>query len=40
MRDLLSAIRDRVLVFDGGMGATLEQFELSLETIPPARALP
>ena len=31
MRDFLSAIRDRVLVFDGGMGATLEQFELSLE---------
>ena len=31
MRDFLSAIRDRVLVFDGGMGATLEQFDLSLE---------
>jgi 5-methyltetrahydrofolate--homocysteine methyltransferase len=32
MRDYLSAIRDRTLVFDGGMGATLEQFELSLES--------
>ncbi|HUO73759.1 MAG TPA: homocysteine S-methyltransferase family protein [Solirubrobacteraceae bacterium] len=31
MRDFLTAIRDRVLVFDGGMGATLEQFDLSLE---------
>src|SRR6478672_9393096 len=31
MRDFLAATRDRVIVFDGGMGATLEQFELSLE---------
>ena len=31
MRDFLAAIRDRVVVFDGGMGATLEQFDLSLE---------
>src|SRR5437588_4950725 len=31
MRDFLAAIRDRVLVYDGGMGATLEQFDLSLE---------
>ena len=31
MRDFLSAIRDRVVVYDGGMGATLEQFDLSLE---------
>jgi len=31
MRDFLAAARDRVLVFDGGMGATLEQFDLSLE---------
>ncbi len=31
MRDYLQAIRERVLVFDGGMGATLEQFDLSLE---------
>src|SRR3954452_9757087 len=31
MRDLLAATRDRVVVFDGGMGATLEQFDLSLE---------
>src|SRR3954449_10596111 len=31
MRDFLAATRDRVVVFDGGMGATLEQFELSLE---------
>jgi 5-methyltetrahydrofolate--homocysteine methyltransferase len=31
MRDFLGATRDRVIVFDGGMGATLEQFDLSLE---------
>src|SRR5688572_29354423 len=31
MRDYLAAVRDRVVVFDGGMGATLEQFDLSLE---------
>src|SRR5437588_823197 len=31
VRDFLSATRDRVLVYDGGMGATLEQFDLSLE---------
>ena len=32
MRDFLSAVRERVVVFDGGMGATLEMFEkLSLE---------
>jgi 5-methyltetrahydrofolate--homocysteine methyltransferase len=31
MRDFLAAIRERVVVFDGGMGATLEQFDLSLE---------
>src|SRR5919107_61369 len=31
MRDYLDAIRTRVVVFDGGMGATLEQFDLSLE---------
>jgi 5-methyltetrahydrofolate--homocysteine methyltransferase len=31
MRDYLEAIRDRIVVFDGGMGATLEQFDLSLE---------
>src|SRR5947209_10926537 len=30
-RDFLAATRDRVLVFDGGMGASLEQFDLSLE---------
>src|SRR4051794_1724411 len=30
-RDFLAATRDRVIVFDGGMGATLEQFDLSLE---------
>ena len=29
MRDFLAATRDRVVVFDGGMGATLEQFDLS-----------
>src|SRR5881409_203211 len=30
-RDFLAAARERVVVYDGGMGATLEQFELSLE---------
>ncbi|HEX3316412.1 MAG TPA: homocysteine S-methyltransferase family protein [Solirubrobacteraceae bacterium] len=30
-RDFLAAARSRVVVFDGGMGATLEQFELSAE---------
>ena len=31
MSDFLGTVRDRVVVFDGGMGATLEQFDLSLE---------
>ncbi|MDQ6605268.1 MAG: homocysteine S-methyltransferase family protein, partial [Actinomycetota bacterium] len=31
MRDYLAATRDRIIIFDGGMGATLEQFDLSLE---------
>src|SRR3954463_11508802 len=31
MRDYLQAIRERVVVFDGGMGATLEQFDLTQE---------
>src|SRR6201985_3155298 len=31
MRDYLAATRERTIVFDGGMGATLEQFDLSLE---------
>src|ERR671920_2074816 len=31
MRDYLAAVRDHVVVFDGGMGGTLEQFDLSLE---------
>ncbi|HEY2771332.1 MAG TPA: homocysteine S-methyltransferase family protein [Solirubrobacteraceae bacterium] len=31
MRDFLATVRERVVVYDGGMGATLEQFELSLE---------
>jgi 5-methyltetrahydrofolate--homocysteine methyltransferase len=31
MRDIIAAARERTLVYDGGMGATLEQFELSLE---------
>src|SRR5918912_2652782 len=31
MRDYLHAIRSRVVVFDGGMGATLEQFDLTSE---------
>ncbi len=31
MRDLLSTVREQVVVYDGGMGATLEMFDLSLE---------
>jgi len=31
MRDFLATARERVIVFDGGMGATLEQMQLSLE---------
>ncbi len=31
MRDFLQAISTRVVVYDGGMGATLEQFELTAE---------
>jgi 5-methyltetrahydrofolate--homocysteine methyltransferase len=31
MRDYLKATRERVIVFDGGMGATLEMWDLSLE---------
>ncbi len=31
LRDYLAATRERVVVFDGGMGATLEVFDLSLE---------
>jgi len=30
-RDILAAARDRVVVYDGGMGATLEHYELSTE---------
>src|ERR1700723_1018521 len=30
-RDYLKAVRERVVVYDGGMGATLEQFELTAE---------
>src|SRR5215210_8782092 len=30
-RDFIAAINERVVVFDGGMGATLEEFELSAE---------
>jgi 5-methyltetrahydrofolate--homocysteine methyltransferase len=30
-RDYIRAVRERVVVFDGGMGATLEQFDLSAE---------
>src|SRR5436305_15270670 len=29
MRDFMEAVRSHVVVFDGGMGATLEQFDLS-----------
>src|SRR5437763_13963554 len=31
MRDFMQALRERVVVYDGGMGATLEQFDLSSE---------
>jgi 5-methyltetrahydrofolate--homocysteine methyltransferase len=31
MRDFFASVRDHVVVYDGGMGATLEQFDLSLE---------
>ena len=31
MRDYLAAIRERVVVFDGSMGATLEQYDLTPE---------
>ena len=30
-RDYVGAVRERVVVFDGGMGATLEQFDLTPE---------
>jgi 5-methyltetrahydrofolate--homocysteine methyltransferase len=30
-RDFIGAVRSRVVVYDGGMGATLEQFDLSSE---------
>src|SRR3954466_4358118 len=30
-RDFLASTRERVVVFDGGMGATLEQFDLTQE---------
>jgi len=30
-RDILAAVRERIVVFDGGMGATLERFDLSNE---------
>src|SRR5918912_3617763 len=31
MRDYMQAVRSRVVIFDGGMGATLEQFDLTPE---------
>ncbi|MFZ0089904.1 MAG: homocysteine S-methyltransferase family protein [Solirubrobacteraceae bacterium] len=31
MRDYIAAMRKQTILYDGGMGATLEQFELSLE---------
>src|ERR1700731_4235393 len=31
MRDYIQAIRERVVIYDGGMGATLEQFDLTPE---------
>ncbi len=30
-RDYIGAVRERIVVFDGGMGATLEQFDLTQE---------
>src|SRR5215467_14290126 len=30
-RDFIAAVKERIVVFDGGMGATLEQFELTQE---------
>src|SRR3954467_5623800 len=30
-RDFIAAIQERVVVFDGGMGATLEEFDLTAE---------
>ena len=30
-RDYRQALREKVVVYDGGMGATLEQFELTAE---------
>src|ERR1700704_902266 len=30
-RDFIAATRERVVVYDGGMGATLEQFDLTSE---------
>ncbi|HEY2260905.1 MAG TPA: homocysteine S-methyltransferase family protein [Solirubrobacteraceae bacterium] len=32
MRDFIAAARERTILYDGGMGATLEQFDLSLES--------
>ena len=31
MRDYIKAINSHVVIFDGGMGATLEQFDLTQE---------
>src|SRR5246127_5198366 len=31
MRDFLAATRERIVVFDGGMGGTLEQFDRGLD---------
>src|ERR1044072_3850792 len=31
MRDFLDTVKRRIVVFDGGMGATLEQFDLTQE---------
>ena len=37
-RDYLQAISERVVVYDGGMGATLEQFDLTSEDYGGLRA--
>src|SRR3984957_18104508 len=31
VRDYIKVIKDRVVIYDGGMGATLEQFDLTAE---------
>ena len=37
-RDILAAASERIIVFDGGMGATLERYDLSSEDYGGLRA--